>query len=281
VYRLQPYISASHGNAPPEQTVLISYVNQAKIRAALSALKNGHRIVVVSTILAYITSLWQPLAATLFVVRQTNYLDKDFSNVTITAQLGVQPTFTDLDAFLAAAGYAEAAVVHDLPDPPFVWGGWSISTFLFPNQPKNATMTLDVEAIWTDPRCETLSPQLNQTADGLYTVTATRGSCAVSFRANQTQGDEAFGVTKVDNCPVGDQSEDMEDTYKPVVFWSFTFNDPTASMVFCAPVVETHMVNVNVSLSTRLITEEPRTLSNKVTTNVTTGAPFNGLTMNG
>ena len=281
IYRLQPYISAAHGNAPPEQTVLVSYINQGRIWAGLAALRNGHRIVVVVTILSYLANLWQPLAAALFLVRQTNSIDNDFSNITITAQLGVQPTFTDLDAFLAAAGYTEAAVVHGLSDPPFVWGGWTVSTFVFPNQPKNATMTLNAEAVWTDPRCETLSPQLNNTADGVYTGTASRGDCVASFIANRTDGPEAFGVAKIDNCPVGNQSADVDDSFKPVVFWFFTFDDPTASMIFCSPSIETHLVNVNVSLSTHLITTEPITLPDELTSNVTTGAPFNGLTLNG
>lgn len=278
ISRLQPYISAAHGNAPPEQTVLVSYINQGRIFQALSALENGHRIVVVSVILSYMANLWQPLAATLFVVRQTNFVDNNFSNITFNAQLGVQPSFTDLDSFLAAAGYTEAAVVHGLSDPPFVWSGWTVSIFDFPNQPKNATMTLDTQAIWTDPRCETLSPQLNQIADGLYNVTASRGDCVAGFLANQTQGNEAFGVSKIDNCPVGAV---VEDRFKPVVFWFFTFDDPTASMIFCSPLVETHLVNVNVSLSTHLITTEPIKLPDEVTTNVTTGDPFNGLTLNG
>lgn len=280
VYRLQPYISASHGNAPPQQTVLVSYINQNRLYAALGALKNGHRMVVVVTLLTTVTALWQPLSATLFVVRSTNYILDDFSPVVVTAQLGVNPTFTDLDAFLAAAGYTEAAVVHGLGDPPFVRGGWTVALFDFPSQPKNATMALDVQAVLVDPRCETLTPQLSQTADGSYNVTATRGSCVYSFTTNQTEGDDAFGVRKLDNCAAGDQTANLEDQFKPVVFWFFTFDGPTASMVFCSPSIETHLVNANVSLSSHLVNDEPVQLQ-QLTSNVTVGAPFNGLALNG
>jgi len=281
VYRLQPYISASHGNAPPQQTVLVSYINQNRIFAALDALKNGHRMIVVVTVLSYITAMWQPLAATLFLVRQTNNFITDFDPVLVTAELGVQPSFTDLDAFLAAAGYAEAAVVHGLLDPPFVWGGWTVAPFEFPRQPKNATMALGVQAVFVDPQCETLSPQLNQNADGSYTVTATRGQCVASFRANQTDDDDAFGVTRLNSCATGDPNTLLEDRFKSVVFWFFTFDGPTASMVFCAPKVETHLVNVNVSLSTRLIVAQPTIVKSDLTSNVTIGEPFNGLALNG
>lgn len=278
VYRLQPYISASHGNAPPQQTVLVSYINQNRIYAALDALKNGHRMIVVTTILTYVTTLWQPLAATLFVVRQTNYIVDNFTPIVVTAKLGVNPAFIDLDAVLAAAGYAEAAVVHGLDDPPFVRGGWAVATFDFPSQPKNATMALDAEAVFIDPHCETLTPQLTKLAEGLYNVSATRGNCVYGFSANQTEANTAFGVSKLDNCS---ETANLEDPFKPVVFWHFTFDGPTASMVHCLPSIETHLVNVNVSLSTRLIISEPTKLKQLTTSNVTVGAPFNGLAPNG
>lgn len=238
-------------------------------------------MVVAVTILTTITTLWQPLAATLFVVRSTNYVLDDFSPIVVNEELGVNPTFTDLDSFLAAAGYTEAAVVHGLGDPPFVKGGWTVTPFEFPPQPQNATMTLDAQGIFVDPHCETLTPQINSAADGSYTVTANRGSCVYSYRSNQTDGDNAFGVTnKADNCSASDQSANVEDEFKPVVFWFFSFDGPTASLVYCSPTIETHLVNVNVSLGTHLIISEPTKLE-ALTSNVTTGAPFNGLALNG
>jgi hypothetical protein len=237
-------------------------------------------MVVISTLVYFVTQLFQPLAAALFVVRQTNHLVADFGLIPVTAELGVQPNFADLDAFVAAAGYAEAAVVHGLGDPPFVKGGWTISTFEFPPQPKNATMVLTTQAVQTNPRCENLTPQINKNADGSYNVTATRNGCTASFGAKTTDGKEPFGVTKVDNCGFGGQSATAEDRFKPVVFWFFTFDGPTASMVFCSPLVETFQVSVNVSLSTQLINSQPTQIS-EVTSNVTSGQPFNGLALNG
>ena len=238
-------------------------------------------MVVVVTFLSYSTAIWQALSGTLFVVLQTSNLITDSTPVLVTAELGVQPSFTDLDAFLAAAGYAEAAVIHDLDDPIFVWRGWTVAPFEFPPQPKNATMALGAQAILIDPHCETLSPQFDQNADGSYTGTATRGQCIASFRANQTDSDQAFGVVKLDNCTTSDPNTLLEDRFKSVVFWFFTFDGPTASMVFCAPKVETHLVNVNVSLSTRLIATKPTIVKSDLTSNVTTGKPFNGLALNG
>ena len=281
MYRLQPYISASHGNAPPQHTVLVSYINQNRIYAAIDALKHGHKMVVAITLLTTVATLWQPLAATLFVVRSTNHIVDNFSPVVVTEELGVSPTFADLDAYLAAAGYTEAAVVHGLDDPPFVRGGWTVTPFDFPLQPKNATMTLDAQGIFVDPRCETLTPQITSIADGVYNITATRGTCVYTYRSDQTaDGDSAFGVTKGDNCSAGDQGANVKDEFKPVVFWFFTFDGPTVSMVYCSPSIETHLVNVNVSLSSHLVISEPEKLK-ELTSNVTSGAPFNGLTLNG
>ena len=238
-------------------------------------------MVVASTCFFLLTNLFQPLAAALLVVRPTNHVVENFGPVFVMGELGVQPDFADLDAFVAAAGYAEASIVHDLGDPPFVKDGWTISPFQFPSQPKNATMTLTTPAVQTDPRCEVLNPQITKNTDGSVNVTATRGSCAVGFSASPNDGNQRYGVGKLDNCTInGQQGAITDDRFKPVVFWFFTFDGPTASMVFCSPLVQTFDVSVNISLSTQLINNEPIP-QQQVTSNVTSGEPFNGLALNG
>ncbi|KAG6840029.1 hypothetical protein C0991_009474 [Blastosporella zonata] len=49
--------------------------------------------------------------------------------VTSLKDIGLVPDVDQLDAFVAAAGYTEAAVFHDLPDPPFIHGGWATAQF--------------------------------------------------------------------------------------------------------------------------------------------------------
>lgn len=44
--------------------------------------------------------------------------------------MGLASDIGDLSAFVAAAGFAEAAAFHGLPDPPFVTGGWATAEFL-------------------------------------------------------------------------------------------------------------------------------------------------------
>lgn len=46
------------------------------------------------------------------------------------------PDIPTLEAFVAAAGYTDASVVHDLPDPKFVSGGWATSRLtVSPDEP--------------------------------------------------------------------------------------------------------------------------------------------------
>lgn len=47
-----------------------------------------------------------------------------------TKIIGLAPDIRDLSAFVAAAGFAEAAAFHGLPDPPFITGGWATAEFL-------------------------------------------------------------------------------------------------------------------------------------------------------
>jgi len=43
--------------------------------------------------------------------------------------IGLNPSYTNLLSFVAAAGYAEAAAMYNLSDPPFVQGGWAVAPF--------------------------------------------------------------------------------------------------------------------------------------------------------
>lgn len=50
-------------------------------------------------------------------------------NFTITDTISLSPDVDDLNVFVAAAGYADAAVIYALPDPPYVSDTWSIAGF--------------------------------------------------------------------------------------------------------------------------------------------------------
>jgi hypothetical protein len=49
---------------------------------------------------------------------------------TETVALADSSTLDQLNPFLAAAGYVDAAALHNLGDPPFVFGNWTTAQFL-------------------------------------------------------------------------------------------------------------------------------------------------------
>jgi len=49
--------------------------------------------------------------------------------VTSLKSIGLSPDTTDINSYIAAAGYVEASVLHRLGDPPFVKGGWATAEF--------------------------------------------------------------------------------------------------------------------------------------------------------
>jgi hypothetical protein len=50
-------------------------------------------------------------------------------SVISTKTLGLAPDVNELNAFVAAAGFAEAAVFHGLSDPPFINSEWATAEF--------------------------------------------------------------------------------------------------------------------------------------------------------
>lgn len=94
------------------------------------------------------------------------------SHVSGTKVIGLASDIGDLSAFVAAAGFAEAAAFHGLPDPPFVTGGWATAEFLVrirhkTNRPQlirfsskfptdsslNGTMVLNTTGVQTQLNC--------------------------------------------------------------------------------------------------------------------------------
>lgn len=45
------------------------------------------------------------------------------------ASLGLNPSYSDISSFVAAAGFAEAAAFHNLSDPPFIQKSWAVAQF--------------------------------------------------------------------------------------------------------------------------------------------------------
>jgi hypothetical protein len=71
-------------------------------------------------------SKYNPYSFTPFVVHH-RILDQD---VVSTEKIGLADGIDNLDGFLAAAGYVQAAAIHGWGDPPFVFNNWTTAEFV-------------------------------------------------------------------------------------------------------------------------------------------------------
>ncbi|KAG8812937.1 hypothetical protein FRC17_001743, partial [Serendipita sp. 399] len=281
VLRLHPYVLASQGNAPPETTVLLDYSGLGRFRSTFKAIRLRHGVIVLSTVISLVTLLFQPLTAALFIIRPTEFEFWGMAN-TMSA-LGLRPDFNDLNAFAAAAGYTQAAALHGLGDPPFVWEGFSMPTVnvsaIYSNLIKNGTVYLNSVATQTDPRCfQATVPPPVRNGNGSFTLTGQYQGCSASVESDPNDR-EHFGVILVDNCAVNGTVP--ADPFKPIMFWFFSPSIPAASMVFCSPTVSIWNVVANISIVDNVLRNIHILERWDGISNVTSGAPLNGLALNG
>ncbi|PVG03762.1 hypothetical protein CPB86DRAFT_778862, partial [Serendipita vermifera] len=281
VLRLHPYVIASQGNAPAQTTVLLDYLGLGKRRSFFKAIKFRHGIILTSIFITLLTLLFQPLTAGLFLIRPTQF--EFWSNVNMVSVLGLRPDYSDLNAFAAAAGYAQAAAMHGLGDPPFVWEGFSMPSInvstIHTEISKNGTVFVKSVATQTDPRCvaANVGPIIQQ-ANGSYVFEGSYNGCKATV-VSDPNAREHFGVLLVDGCNVN--GVEPEDRFKPIMFWFFSPSLPAASMVFCSPVVEIYSVMANISIVDNVLQNVQVLERWDGVSNVTSGAPLNGLALNG
>ncbi|KAH7102428.1 hypothetical protein BKA62DRAFT_769577 [Auriculariales sp. MPI-PUGE-AT-0066] len=227
---IQPYIDLQQGKATAERSLLLSYVLSNPIRSIFSGLANKHNVIVVSAIGSVLAMLLQPLAGSLFTIRPTE-LDLPDTPILARTQLGVVPGFEDLEAFVAAAGYADAAggfqivhsvtidsiiiaAFHDLADPPFVKGIWAVTEFEIPEDKRSNNGSIQVQTIGikSTANCEAPSYQTfnRGTTTGNYSLQATFSSCRTEITVNPSNDDFA-GVQAVPDC---DDNKNIEVTPK-------------------------------------------------------------------
>jgi hypothetical protein len=280
IRRIQPYITASQGNAPAERSVLLDYTNAPAIYLFINSLRFRHWLVFISASIAAATTLLQPLTAAIFTTRQTLYLIPD-QPILSTATLGLRSDFNDLDAFAAAAGYVAAAVALDLDDPPFVCGGWSVADFdyetLYNTVAKNGTVSLATVGTKTTSGCQPVDSITRQGSAANWT--GTYQGCSASFSIDDGDLEDAnFGVVRVDNCAVNGTIP--PDPFKPVMFWFYGSNGQ-GSMTFCLPRIEEFNVIAELTLFNDTLTNVTILSESTTPTNVTSGPPLDGLALNG
>ncbi|TFK18109.1 hypothetical protein FA15DRAFT_675549 [Coprinopsis marcescibilis] len=253
----QPFLTLFHGNASAEETVLLDYVKPSPLLALGRALKYKHRIIFVSSFTAVLTYLFVPLTGALLQIRPTAQIGA--WSATRTETIGRAPDIANLQAFLAAAGYADYAVLQKIDvEPEFIRGPWATSKFTFPTDPLlNATLTVTTHGLRTNVNCSNpiAPPTLDFVGTPLVTITSRSiNNCIANDTFSLNDGNDQSGVVRVP-CPGA--AADLEPQFQPIMFW-FTHLRPGATelavrTVFCAPIVTGTTAKVVSRVATGLI----------------------------
>jgi len=68
---MQPYIDLAHGNASAKKSILLDYTRSSKFLVWIDAISNRHYVVAVVTLLALLALVFEPLCASMFIVKNT------------------------------------------------------------------------------------------------------------------------------------------------------------------------------------------------------------------
>ncbi|THU95687.1 hypothetical protein K435DRAFT_778878 [Dendrothele bispora CBS 962.96] len=283
---LQPYVVMSKGNAKPEESLLLDYVQLGTLFSLINSLNFKHRLVFWSSFLAAATYLFQPLAGSIFSIQQ---LDRSWdSNVTSVKKIGLSPDIDSLSPFVAAAGFADAAAFNDLGDPPFILNGWAVAQYEFPTDSLlNGSMVVETTAIQSNPHCENSAsqPTVTSNLDGSSNITATianlsgRQGCVQNVTFNPNDDVQQYGVQAVGDCPgpsiSNNASSDGNVRFSPVMFWYYSRDpSPQARVVFCAPTIAGFNVRASSSLKNNDLTKVEE-INNYTTSNNVFGSDGN------
>ncbi|KAL0576640.1 hypothetical protein V5O48_005340 [Marasmius crinis-equi] len=284
VRQFQPYVILSKGNASAEETLLNDYVGLGVGGSVINALRFKHRLVFWSSLLALISYSLQPLAGSIFQIQQRG--EDSWGTVNNTKRIGLAPDIAELNAFVASAGFAEAAVYSDLADPPFVRGGWSIAEFKFPtDQFLNGSMVVNTTSIQTKVNCKQpkdVSVTQTTSQSQNFTITSTSvDNCIVNVTFDPSLAAQQYGVADA-SC---NSNPSLNVTFRPVMFWYFHLNTrdskPEARTVFCAPTIRAFNVEATASLNNGSLTDvtqgDEYIQSNNVTQGDFAGKAFNGV----
>ncbi|KAG2346106.1 hypothetical protein BDR05DRAFT_959680 [Suillus weaverae] len=277
----QPYVTLSEGNAPAARSILLDYIALNRLTTLYYSLKHRHWLINVSTLTALSVVFMQPLAGSLFQVRQVSYTAA--ATATNMRSIGLSPTINQLTAFLASAGYADAAVYNNLRDPPFVHGVWSASPFTAPaGSILNGTLAVNTTAIQTHVNCikPTSFTTTNLTSSDFVLSATFSPSCNASLGLNPNDGPDQFSVAAASTCAPSYQDQN----FQPVIFWYYHLSDngdALGTAVFCQPSIAVFVVTTTMDLNDGSMGDctivEPFEYTNNVTGNPLNGEAFNGV----
>lgn len=243
--------------------------------------KYKHYLIYVSTLVALIVALLQPLAGSLLQVRQVPHTA--VSTAISTRAIALSPDVTQLEAFLASAGYADAAVYSGLGDPPYVNGAWTVANFEpEPDVPLNGSLAVNTTGLQTEVNCIN-TESLNLTSSGgNYVAGATfPNTCVANFTVGIADGNQQYGVINASSCAL----EGQDISFQPVIFWYYfqdmtTTNDPQVWAILCQPSMKAFVIMTSMNLNNGTL-GECTTLQNFTEPNNVTGDPLNGQVFNG
>ncbi|KAF8840118.1 hypothetical protein BDN67DRAFT_996927 [Paxillus ammoniavirescens] len=277
----QPYVTLSEGNAPASRSILLDYIALNQFAVLYYSLKHRHYLINLSTLTALSVVFLQPLAGALLQIRQVSHTSDSFALSTST--LALSPDISQLNAFLASAGFADAAVYNNLQDPPFVNEEWTAAQFQAPpDSYLNGTLAVNTTGIKSEVNCVSPDSLNLTTTSGNYTASATfPGGCSASLIFNPANGDEQYSVLNVSNCAaVG-----VDITFQPVVFWFYLMggasnNEPQVAGVYCNPTMSVFTMETSMNLNDGSL-GACTPLYSDVSSNNVTGSPLHGQPFNG
>jgi hypothetical protein len=272
-----PYLILSRGNASADETLLVDYIADSRPMITYNAMRFKHRFVLVSGVTALASLLFQPLAGSIFSIRQLP--QSSASTAQSIRAIGLSTDINDLTAFAASAGFAEASVYNDLSAPPYTYGGWATAEFVFPTKAYlDGSMSINTTGIATTVNCAIPSEtSINSSNATNWTVSATSADgCTVNASFNPSASGQQYGVENVPNC--GFNTTDP--TFQPVLFW-FWQQEPSAfAGVFCEPHIGLFDITASASLNNGTLTGVT-VIGNYTGANNVTGPPLNGIPYNG
>ncbi|KAI9459252.1 hypothetical protein BJY52DRAFT_1267275 [Lactarius psammicola] len=276
-----PYLLLSRGNASADETLLIDYIADSRPFITYNALKFRHQFVLISGTTALATLLFQPLAGSIFSIRQ---LPKASASTAQSIRaIGLSPDINDLTSFASSAGFAEASVFNGLGDPSFIKGGWATAEFIFPTDTYlNGSMSINTTGIQTNTNCAIPNQlSVDSSIATNWTLSAiSADGCTVNASFNPNDADQRFGVSNVPDCGV----KTTDPTFQPVFFWFWEQEPDRSAAVFCQPRIQLFDVTAFASLNNGSLTDVKKianyTAANNVSSTPLNGIPYNGLIFN-
>ncbi|KAG8853833.1 hypothetical protein FRB96_007973 [Tulasnella sp. 330] len=278
--KLHPFVVLSKGNAPGPQSVLLDYTS-GRVHTLMKSFQYRHWVIFFSSVVCLANLSLSPLASSLLTTRNTMILETGVPLTSIKT-LGLVPDYSSLEFFVAASGYASAAAIHNLTDPPFLFkGSWAIAEWDIPPPSKigaisNQTVFLNTTGVESISNCQVADSEMvidDDTSSGNITISGSWSGCNITFQVTDTESDQ-YGVLPLNNCNQFQQPPQ----YQPVIFYVYSFLNRVIKLTFCQPSLQLSNVEAGVDMHTGLVNSVIIGDSNVPESNVTGLPAFNGIT---